>query len=351
MMELHADQYVKTLANEYGREFAFAARSQRETMAWQTAFRVKLEDALGIRTIAGRGISDLAPMCLGKETFADHVREEWFITSEPGYQVPFYLLRPLAQDGPRPVVITPHGHGKAGKATYVGIANTPAEAAQIDEGERDIALQAVRQGYIAIAPDMRGFASTRLSQDVAKDRTSSCRTMQMHALLFGRTLVGERVWDMRRLVDFVESQESMDAQHIVMTGNSGGGTVTLFAGALDPRIGIVIPSCYFSTFVGSIGAVEHCECNYVPGMLQLGEMADVAGLVAPRPFLAVAGREDPIFPLAAVKEGFEHLQHIYQTVGRPERCELYVGDEGHRYYKARVWPFVQEWLRPSLPRR
>lgn len=351
MMELHADNYVATLAGEIGREFAFGATSQREVEQWQTAFRSKLEDVLGLRAIAARGISDLAPIRLGQETLPDHIREEWSLTSEPGCQVPFFLLRPLAQDGPLPVVITPHGHGKAGKATYAGIANTPEEALQIDEGERDIALQAVRQGYIALAPDMRGFASTRLSQDAAADKTSSCRTMQMHALLFGRTLIGERVWDMRRLVDFAESQPSMDAGKIVMTGNSGGGTVTLFAGALDPRIGIVIPSCYFSTFAGSIGALHHCECNYVPGMLQLGEMADVAGLIAPRPFLAVAGREDPIFPIAAVEEGFRHLQHIYETVGFQDRCELYVGDGGHRYYKARVWPFVAERFKPSFPGR
>ena len=28
----------------------------------------------------------------------------------------------------------------------------------------------------------------------------------------------------------------------------------------------------------------------------------------------------------------------------PDKCELFVGDGGHRYYKARVWDFVREYL-------
>ena len=33
---------------------------------------------------------------------------------------------------------------------------------------------------------------------------------------------------------------------------------------------------------------------------------------------------------------------VYQALAVPERCELYVGDGGHRYYKERVWSFVAD---------
>ena len=33
---------------------------------------------------------------------------------------------------------------------------------------------------------------------------------------------------------------------------------------------------------------------------------------------------------------------VYQALSVPERCELHVGDGGHRYYKERVWSFVAE---------
>ena len=72
---------------------------------------------------------------------------------------------------------------------------------------------------------------------------------------------------------------------IAITGNSGGGTVSLFAAACDTRISVSVPGCYFCTFAGSIGSIAHCDCNYVPGILRLGEMHDVAGLIAARDFL------------------------------------------------------------------
>ena len=341
---LTSDTYTYQLAAETYRAFAFRAETQAEFVAWQRAFRPHLRSMLGIDVIAQRGLCDLSPHQVGEETFADHVREEWTIQTEPGYEVPFYLLRPMDITEPRPLVLTPHGHGKAGKRTYVGICDTEAERLSIAEGERDIALQAVREGYVAIAPDMRAFASMRLRQDIEADATSSCRDLQMRALLFGRTLVGERVWDIERLIDYAATRPEVDVSRVVITGNSGGGTVSLFAAACDPRITVAVPSSYFCTFEASIGSIHHCECNYVPGMMTVGEMYDVAGLIAPRPFLAVAGREDPIFPYAGVTLAFERLHCIYEVTGVPDRCQLYTGEGGHRYYKAGVWPFVRRML-------
>ncbi len=341
---LTADDYAHVLAAESYRPFACRAQTREELMTWQHTFRPYLRSLLGIDRIAARGQCDLNPRKLGEEELEDHVREEWTIQSEPGFEVPFYLLRPKGVTAPRPLVLTPHGHGKAGKRTYVGLWDTEEERRSIEEGERDIALQAVREGYVAIAPDMRAFASMRRREDIENDSVSSCRTWQMRALLFGRTLIGERVWDIGRLIDYAATRPEVDIRRIIITGNSGGGTVSLFAAACDERIQIAIPSCYFCTFEHSIGSILHCECNYVPGLLALAEMYDVAGLIAPRPFLAVAGRTDPIFPYEAVQIAFERLHRIYEVAGVPERCQLYTGEGGHRYYKAGVWPFVREAL-------
>jgi dienelactone hydrolase len=341
---LTPDNYAHQLAVETHRLFAFCATTKADFEAWQRAFRPYLRTMLGMDAIAARGICDLRPHQVGEETLADHVREEWTIQTEPGFEVPFYLLRPLGVTAPLPLVLTPHGHGKAGKRTYAGLWDTEAERLSIADGERDVALQAVREGYIAIAPDMRAFASLRLQKDIEANTTSSCRDLQMRALLFGRTLIGERVWDIGRLIDYAATRPEVDANRIVMTGNSGGGTISLFAAACDPRIAIAVPSSYFCTFESSIGSIHHCECNYIPGMLATAEMYDVAGLIAPRPFLAVAGREDLIFPYAGVTEAFERLLHIYDVAGAPEHCQLYTGDGGHRYYKAGVWPFIRHML-------
>ncbi len=336
------DRYVPYLAAETHRRFAFRAQSRDEWDAWQRAFRPYLRRLLGLDTIQARGHCDLAPKKTGQEELDDHVREEWSIQTEPGFRVPFFLLRPREVTEPRPLVLTPHGHGKPGKLTYVGIWGDEEEKASIVEGERDIALQAVGEGYVAIAPDVRAFAAMRRSEDIEQDNTSSCRTLQMHALLFGRTLIGERVFDIGRLIDYAATRDEVDTGRIAITGNSGGGTISLFAGACDTRISVAVPSSYFCTFEGSIGTLHHCECNYVPGIMGVAEMYDVAGLTAPRPFMAVAGREDAIFPYPAVQEAFAKLAQVYAVAGASERCRLSTGEGGHRYYKKDVWPFVKQ---------
>lgn len=338
------DNYVHVLAAESYRPLAFRATTSEGLAAWQREFRPYLHHLLGLPRIAARAAGEPTARQVGVEELDDHVREEWLLESEPGFSVPFYLLRPRGASSNLPLVITPHGHGKAGKRTYVGIWDTEEERKGITEGERDVALQAVREGYVAIAPDMRGFAGLRRHQEIQQDANNSCRTMQMHALMYGRTLIGERVWDIMRLIDYARTRQEIDPQRIAISGNSGGGTVSLFAAACDERISVAVPSCYFCTFEHSIGSIRHCECNYVPGLLAVAEMYDVAGLIAPRPFLAVAGRKDPIFPYQAVQASFAHLRQVYEVAGVPGRCQLYTGEGGHKYYKAGVWPFVKQWL-------
>ena len=71
-------------------------------------------------------------------------------------------------------------------------------------------------------------------------------------------------------------------------------------------------------------------------------MYEVAGLIAPRPFSAIAGKEDRIFPIDQVKYAFEKLQKIYQVASVPDNCQLHIGEGGHRYYKAGAWDFVRQ---------
>ena len=73
-------------------------------------------------------------------------------------------------------------------------------------------------------------------------------------------------------------------------------------------------------------------------------MHDVAGLIAPRPMLIVAGQDDAIFPIEGVRRAYAELEKIYAASGFKNNVELYVGDGGHRYYKKRVWPFIDEKL-------
>jgi dienelactone hydrolase len=336
-----AAQHFQALYQQAPAQYAFSATTSGQLAAWQQAFRPRLCQALGLHHMAAalHGWQPGAQQ-VDEEDLGDFLRQRWVLQVEPNVPLPFIVLRPKAAAGPLPLVLTPHGHGK-NTELYAGIYHNEEERISMVEGERDIAVQAVREGYIAICPTARGFGETRTPADIAADKTSSCRTQLMHDLLVGRTPIGDRVWDISRLIDWAFEHLPVDPQRVAITGNSGGGTVALFAAACDERISLAAPSCYFCTFTGSIGSIYHCDCNYIPGILTLGEMSDVAGLIAPRPFIAVAGRDDPIFPLAEVTTAFHRLQDVYALAGAPENCALYVGEGGHRYYKAGSWPFIR----------
>lgn len=340
----NAATHFQNLYNTVPRTFEFQATTPEELLAWQALFRPQLRDILGLDNMEA-DLVGYVPRAVQLEILdrGDHFRESWYLWVEPTVPLPFYLLRPKTVQGTVPLILAPHGHNHP--HIYAGIAHNEKEESEMMEGERDIARQAAaEEGYIAIAPTTRAFGETRTDADKRDNNTHSCRHQLVHSLLVGRTPIGERVWDMSRLIDWALANLPVDPERIAITGNSGGGTVSLFAAACETRIAVAVPSCYFCTFEGSIGSIRHCECNYVPGVMRLGEMYDVAGLIAPRPFCAIAGREDRIFPVDHVELAYQRLKAIYTVAGVPDRCELFIGEGGHRYYKAGAWPFVRRYF-------
>lgn len=306
--------------------------------SWRRATRLRLEAALGLDRIA----SDLAGFVprfesRGSDRLGDVIRDEWRMHVEPGISLPFHVLYLESVKGPAPLVLTPHGHGPP--YLYVAKYESPQEEAYARSGHRDVAVQAAREGYIALAPVLRGFGETRTSEDIRKGALCSCRAQLVHGLLSGRTPIGERVWDILRLIDWALANLPVDSTRIGITGNSAGGTTSLYAAACDDRIGVVVPSCCFASSAASIGSMWHCECNYVPGLIDMGDLAGIAGLLAPRPLRILAGRDDKLFPVASAQSEFERVRQCYRAAGAGERCDLYVGEGGHQYYREASWPF------------
>lgn len=339
------DGYFARLRDSQPRALSYCHAHPENLSSWQNKVRTLVRERLGIPKMHS------APRLLDarietSEEVDGYIRERLLLRTEPDLEVPAFILRPLGQSGKVPAVLALHGHGP-GKIIPAGLPQDENGRRLIAEGERDYAVQAVRQGYIALAPDLRGFGELRLKEDIEKDAGCSCQRLSLLAMQIGRNLLGMRVWDLMAAVDYLQQRPDVDSNRIVATGNSGGGTATLFLAAMDTRIAAAIPSCYFCTWAASIQAVPHCACNFVPGLSNMIEMYDLAGLVAPRPMLIVAGREDPIFPIEGVEEAYSRLREIYTAAGCPDRLELFVGDGGHRYYATRVWPWLREqFVRP-----
>lgn len=333
------EQFQRQLDRDTPREHRYAGQTGAAFTDWQHTARTALRTLLGHHVIRDHRPHDGRPRRSETVTNDGYERQTWHLRTERGVTVPVYVLLPTDPEPPHPVMFTIHGHTDAGKELVVGTADEDQQKA-IHEQRRDTAIQAVRRGYAAVAPDMRGFGA--LADSTSEGR--ACTHMQKTAQLYGRSLLGERVWDVLQLVDFVEHRPSLDATRIGITGHSGGGAVALFAAALDERFEIVAPNAYFCALNDSIVPIDHCVCNYVPGLLRFGKLWDIAGLVAPRPISVVTGEHDRIVPVDGTRRAFEHLQEIYATLDAQDRCELHVGGGGHRFYPDGVWPFVRDRL-------
>jgi dienelactone hydrolase len=171
---------------------------------------------------------------------------------------------------------------------------------------------------------------------------AGCNDTALQGLLLGRPLTGQRVWDVMRAVDFIGTQRQLDATRIGCMGNSTGGTVSFYAACVDPRIALAVVSCSFCTFADSWLSLPHCACGYLPGIARIADMPDLAGLIAPRRLLIVAGRNDKLARLSGVEHGFRHAQEIFAAAGARSRVRLVVGEGGHQFYPDLAWPVVTE---------
>lgn len=325
-------------------KYSFEKTDPADWQTWQTELRAELKNLLGISVIE-REIGGFVPEArfLSTEDAGYAMRERWEIWTEPDVVIPFIVLRPKNLKGKAPLMITPHGHGK-NTESYAGVYWDEHDRVSGEDGERNVAVQAAQHGFIAIAPTARGFGKTRSPQDLEEDNTSSCRELMLRDALVGRTPVGDRVWDIMKLIDWALVSLPVDAANIIVSGNSGGGTATAYAGAVDTRITMSLPASAFCDYEPSIGMRRHCECNYIPHIMEYCDMGEIGGLTAPRGFCVIHGVKDAIFPIEGTRHAFSVTKKVYEAAGVPENCELYEGPEGHRYYKAGAWDFIERHL-------
>ena len=303
-----------------------------DVRAWQHKLRRKLRELVG--DMPDERI-DLNVQTLWKRDHPLGTVEKIVFASEPCADVPAFVCLPKNAAPPYTTFVCVQGHS-TGMHNSIRV-DRDDNTQPIDVlGDRDFGLLCMERGIAALCIEQRSFGERR---EVVQKKVSpdGCHDATMHALMLGRTLIGERVYDVDRGIDYLNARGDADMNHIGIMGNSTGGTISLFAAALLPRIKYAMPSCYFCTFKESIMSIGHCMDNYVPRLLKYAEMPDVMGLFAPKPVVLVAGKEDHIFPIAGVRRAFRHLKKIYAAADAADRCHLVVGGEGHRFYAKDAW--------------
>lgn len=328
--------------NEYKNIPALRYDGKESFDTWQKKAYDKLWDLLGMDLMEKCELDYLEE---DRRECDEYTEIRFSFQSEEGYYAPAVIRIPKNHDGELIPMICLQGHSK-GMHISLGEIKYPGDNIS---GDRDFAVHALKNGYCPIVFEQRymgecggdEFGPGCSPNGQRKDFISVLPT-----LMLGRTAVGERVWDISRLIDVLEEKFSFLAlDKLICMGNSGGGTTTFYAACIDKRIKFALPCCAFCTYLNSIVEMSHCPCNYIPSVARYFDMGDLAGLIAPRNLIVISGEKDPIFPIDYAKSSFAIAKGLYEAAGVGDNIAHVIGDGGHRYYADPSYPVLEKMMK------
>jgi dienelactone hydrolase len=329
-----------------------------------TSTETRITDA-ATRRAAFMKLIDRPRVSLSPETSPlaaiDHVSIIGFsFAADAEQRVPGILVKQDKSTGRRPVVVALHGTGGNKKS------------------QENLLLELVGRGFIGVAIDGRYHGErTRAGKGSAEYNEAILRAYRAgkeHPFLY------DTVWDLMRLIDYLETRPDVDSKRIGVIGFSKGGMETYLAAAVDPRIAVAVPCIGVQSFrwalennswksrvetfqtaingaakdagVSEINAdfVRKFYDRIVPGIYGQFDAPEMLPLIAPRPLLVINGDSDPRTPLPGVMECASNTKKAYALARAEEKFQLLIQDKtGHTVTppsrQAAIEWFVR-WLKP-----
>jgi dienelactone hydrolase len=239
--------------------------------------------------------------------------EKIILQTRPDVRATTSVYIPETVQGKVPAVLAVHGH-------WPGARRDPVVQARC--------LGLVKLGFVVLAIDAFGSG----------ERYTKPANGTYHGALYGstlwpagQTLLGMQVYDNRRAVDYLRSRPEVDGERLGITGASGGGNQTMYAGALDERFKAVVPVCSVGTYQAYLHAAC-CVCEVLPGGLRLAEEGDVLGLVAPRALMVVNATQDGFqFSVGEARKSLARAKPIFQLSNAEDKLKHAVFESPHAY--------------------
>lgn len=255
-----------------------------------------------------------------------------------------YILLPkhITSSAPGVVALCGHGYGvrhilnisKRGNKKHFGY---------IDNYQKSFAVELAERGCVVVSPELFGFGEARLKKDLIKPfYISSCDELSHHLLPYGLTTASVRVLQALMCVEVLKRNELVDKNRISCMGISGGGLTALYASVLDDSIYKTVICGYINTFKDSILSMWHCPDNYIPGILEAGEIYDFASALAPKELFIESGEKDKLFPIGASKLAHENIKRIYSLLGAQDKLHIDVFNGKHSVCGRKSFDYLAE---------
>ena len=274
-------------------------------------------------------------------------------------RVPGFLVKSAGPQGRRPVVIALHGTGGS-KSAMTALCRKLAE-----------------RGFIAVAIDGRYHGERKTGKGQSDYNDAIVRAWHgsgEHPFFY------DTVWDVMRLVDYLQTRDDVDAQRIGLIGISKGGVETYLAAAADPRIAVAVPCIGVQSFrwalanndwQGRIGTIQSafdaiaCDAGVTnpdsafvkkfydrvaPGIDAEFDGPQMLRLIAPRPLLVISSDADNHTPLPGVDECLAVAKKVYAASHAEDRFAVIIQkNTGHKVLpesERAAIDWLVRWLKP-----
>jgi esterase/lipase len=282
------------------RGMKYTSRAPAEADQWQRELRARIFALLQMRDlIDAHGSIPLEPKLVKSEEREQYTWQEWEIRSTPspaGRSISIAATIPHGLKPPYPAIVCIHGHGGTRRIVY--------DAQSIYKGFAD---ELARRGYVTIA----------------------CDVGQHEIREPNRSLMGERLWDLIRCVDYLCSLPAVDKGRIGCAGLSLGGEMAMWLGAMDSRIAATCSSGFLT--VMDQMEKNHCLCWKFEGLRELADFADIYSLIAPRSLQCQNGLQEDktMFTVPLAQKALEEIKPIYADFNASNRLALDVHAGAH----------------------
>jgi hypothetical protein len=232
----------------------------------------------------------------------------------------------------RPVVVCQHG--LEGRPTDL------ADPKKINPAYNQYACRLAERGFITYAPQNPYIF------------TDKFRTLQRKSNPLGKTLYSIIVPQHQQLVDWLSGLPQVDRERVAFYGLSYGGKTAMRVPALVERYCLSICSADFNEWIWK-NASTSSSYSYVPtGEYEIFEFdlgntynyAEMAALIAPRPFMVERGHRDGVGPDTWVSYEFAKIRQLYADLKIPERTTIEYFDGPHTIHGVGTFEFLHKHL-------
>ena len=265
----------------------------------------------------------LNPRVTGRDEYRGYVLEKIVFESRPEFLVTGNLYLPRGPARRRPCVLGLCGHSDLGKAY---------------EPYQSFCQGLALKGFAVfiIDPIAQGERRQYYAGDGGRFKALTASHVQTgnQMALVGDFLGQWRVWDAIRALDYLLSRPEVDGTRLGVTGCSGGGTLTTYTTALDPRPTMAAPDCYVTSYLANMENELPADSEQnTPGILASGlDEVDMLLAYAPRPTIILAQRDD-FFDERYTRQAFEDLKRVHRLLWQKDSARYSVGPGTHGYHR------------------